>query len=179
MRNARTFAASASSWSTRARRIAFSSSTATEHKEGSEDEEGGGEEGEEEGDEEDEEERGEEDELLLDFFPPAPAPAPAPAPGLTARLLRMWAAAFDGGFLAAGRTGVVSQARAHEQQQHAHTHPAFHVSQGTLASLLLHPGHSLHRVLLREKPCVVRAVMTNSRRTSASAGLLRGTQVSR
>ena len=154
MRNARTFAASASSWSTRARRIAFSSSTATEHKEGSEDEEGGGEEGEEEGDEEDEEERGEEDELLLDFFPPAPAPAPAPAPGLTARLLRMWAAAFDGGFLAAGRTGVVSQARAHEQQQHAHTHPAFHVSQGTLASLLLHPGHSLHRVLLREKPYV-------------------------
>jgi hypothetical protein len=74
---------------------------------------------------------------------------------------------------------VVSQARAHEQQQHAHTHPAFHVSQGTLASLLLHPGHSLHRVLLREKPCVVRAVMTNSRRTSASAGLLRGTQVFR
>ena len=50
-------------------------------------------------------------------------------------------------------SGVVSQARAHEQQQHAHTHPAFHVSQGTLASLLLHPGHSLHRVLLREKPC--------------------------
>jgi len=64
MRNARTFAASASSWSMRARRIAFSSSTATEHKEGSEDEEEGGEEGEEEGGEEDEEERGEEDELL-------------------------------------------------------------------------------------------------------------------
>ena len=132
MRNARTFAASASSWSTRARRIAFSSSTATEHKEGSEDEEEGGEEGEEEGDEEDEEERGEEeDELLLGFFPPVPAPAPAPAPGLTARLLSMWAAAFDGGFLAAGRTGVVSQARAHEQQQHAHTHPAFQVSHGS------------------------------------------------
>ena len=153
MRNARTFAASASSWSTRARRIAFSSSTATEHKEGSEDEEGGGEEGEEEGDEEDEEERGEEDELLLDFFPPAPAPAPAPAPGLTARLLRMWAAAFDGGFLAAGRTGVVSQARAHEQQQHAHTHPACHFSQGTSAFFFAHPGQFPHRVtpLLREK----------------------------
>jgi len=154
MRNARTFAASASSWSTRARRIAFSSSTAAEHKEGGEDEEEGGEEGEEEGGEEDEEERGEEDELLLDFFPPAPAPAPALAPGLTARLSRMRAASFDGGFLAVGDSGVVSQARAHEQQQHAHTHPAFHVSQGTLASLLLHPGHSLHRVLLREKPCV-------------------------
>ena len=154
MRNARTFAASASSWSTRARRIAFSSSTATEHKEGSEDEEGGGEEGEEEGDEEDEEERGEEeDELLLGFFPPVPAPAPAPAPGLTARLLRMWAAAFDGGFLAAGRTGVVSQARAHEQQQHAHTHPACHFSQGTSAFFFAHPGQFPHRVtpLLREK----------------------------
>ena len=134
MINARTFAASASSWSTRARRTAFSSSTATEHKEGSEDEEEGDEEDEEdeeEGDEEDEENCGEEDELLLDFLPPAPAPAPAPAPGLTARFCCLWAAAFDGGFLAAGRTGVVSQAREHEQQQHAHTHPAFHFSHGS------------------------------------------------
>ena len=52
-------------------------------------------------------------------------------------------------------SGVVSQARAHEQQQHAHTHPAFHVSQGTLASFFLHPGHSLHRAL-REGPLSVR-----------------------
>ena len=28
-------------------------------------------------------------------------------------------------------SGVVSQARAHEQQQHAHTHPAFHFSHGS------------------------------------------------
>jgi hypothetical protein len=153
MINARTFAASASSWSTRARRTTFSSSTAAEHKEGSEDEEEGDEEDEEEGDEEDEEERGEEDELLLDFLPPAPAPAPAPAPGLTARFFCMWAAAFGGGFLAAGRTGVVSQARAHEQQQHAHTHPACHFSQGTSAFFFAHPGQFPHRVtpLLREK----------------------------
>ena len=52
-------------------------------------------------------------------------------------------------------SGVVSQARAHEQQQHAHTHPVFHVSQGTLASFFLHPGHSLHRAL-REGPLSVR-----------------------
>jgi hypothetical protein len=137
----------------RVRRTTFSSSTAAEHKEGSEDEEEGDEEDEEEGDEEDEEERGEEDELLLDFLPPAPAPAPAPAPGLTARFFCMWAAAFDGGFLAAGRTGVVSQARAHEQQQHAHTHPACHFSQGTSAFFFAHPGQFPHRVtpLLREK----------------------------
>jgi len=65
----------------------------------------------------------------------------------------MWAAAFDGGFLAAGRTGVVSQAREHEQQQHAHTHPACHFSQGTSAFFFAHPGQFPHRVtpLLREK----------------------------
>jgi hypothetical protein len=154
MRNARTFAASASSWSTRARRAAFSSSTATEHKEGSEDEEEGDEEDEEEGGEEDEEERGEEDELLLDFLPPLwPAPAPAPAPGLTARFCCMRTASFAGGFLAVGHTGVVSQACAHEQQQHANTHPAVHLSQGTSAFFFAHPGQFPHRVtpLLREK----------------------------
>jgi hypothetical protein len=153
MRNARTFAASASSWSTRARRIAFSSSTAAEHKEGSEGEEEGGEEG--------EEERAEEDELLLDFFPPAPAPAPAPAPGLTARFFCMRAASFDGGFLAAGDSGVVSQAHAHEQQQHAHTprahttrtHPAFQLSHGE-PSFSLQAEQTLHR--LREHGCQTR-----------------------
>ena len=143
------------SWPARARRVAFSSSTAAE--EGSEDEEEDGEEDEEEGGEEDEEERGEEDELLLDFLPPAPAPAPAPAPGLTARFCCLWAAAFDGGFLAVGHTGVVSQARVHEQQQqqqqHANTHPAFHFSQGTSAFFFAHPGQFPHRVtpVLREK----------------------------
>jgi hypothetical protein len=50
-------------------------------------------------------------------------------------------------------SGVVSRACAHEQQQHANTHPAFHLSQGTSAFFFLHPGHFPHRVtpMLREK----------------------------
>jgi hypothetical protein len=113
MRNARTFAASASSWSTRARRIAFSSSTAAE--EGSEGEEEGGEEDEEEGGEEDEEERGEEEDellapLLLDFLLCFPPPPPAPSP--IARLPRLRAASLLGGALVAGQRRGQSSVRA-------------------------------------------------------------------
>ena len=120
MRNARTFAASASSWSTRARRIAFSSSTAAE--EGSEGEEEGGEEDEEEGGEEDEEEGGEEDEgkcgeegellapLLLGFLLCFPPPPPAPSP--LARLPRLRTASLLGGALVAGQRRRQSSARA-------------------------------------------------------------------
>ena len=129
MRNARTFAASASSWSTRARRIAFSSSTVAE--EGSEGEEEGGEEDEEEGGEEDEEAGGEEDEgkcgeedellapLLLGFLLCFPPPPPAPSP--LARVPRLRAASLLGGTLVAGQRRRQSSAHARAAAARART----------------------------------------------------------
>ena len=94
MRNARTFAASASSWPARARRIAFSCSTAAE--EGSEDEEG-------------DEEEGDEAPPLLGFFPLAALSCPAAGRFCAARAPCFWSVFFEGCLL-------MNQGRKEERQ---------------------------------------------------------------
>ena len=186
MRNARTFAASASSWSTRARRIAFSSSTAAE--EGSEGEEEGGEEGEEEGGEEDEEEGGKEDEgkcgeedellapLLLGFLLCFPPPPPAPSP--LARLPRLRTASLlDGALVAGHRRGQSSaSARAAAAREYAPCFPFVTRYIGVplrASGTLPAPGLAAREALRQSEQ-----LMTKGRRTSL-ADLLWGTQVSR